>query len=97
MAKRRAFTPKFKSKAVHLFQQTGSAVDTAKKLHITPAMLYKWAQQTAAPSTRTTPVKDAIVFLKHAEREIIKDVRTGRALKAVDLYTLLALQTLQGK
>jgi transposase-like protein len=96
MAKRRSFTPKFKTKAVSLLQSTGSATEAAKKLHITPAMLYKWAQQ-ASPESKPTSIKDTLVFLKHAEREIIKEVRTGRSLKASDLYTLLALQSLQGK
>lgn len=42
---------------------------------------------------------DAVIYLRHAEREIGKQMKNGtiRRLDSAQLYTLLALNALQGK
>lgn len=41
--------------------------------------------------------QDAIIYLRHAEREIMKETSGGKKLNTTQLYTLLALKALQGE
>ena len=47
-------------------------------------------------AAKTDMVRDAIIYLKHARREILKGSSTG-SLSRSNLLTLLALDTLEGR
>lgn len=67
-----------------------------------PEQRKKWreaARAAKANKERNGTTHDAIIYLKHAERAINRDLRSGRIKKLgrAHLLTLLALGALQGE
>lgn len=59
----------------------------------------KGIKRDASKTVVGTNYHDAIIYLRHAEREIGKQMSSGtiKKLDSAQLYTLLALNSLQGK
>ena len=88
--KRAVFSDAVKDKAVAALE-TGSVTEVAAKFKVSPVTQRKWARK---PKKDVTPVRDAIVFLRHARRAIAKG--GARALEdPVAGYVLTALNILE--
>jgi hypothetical protein len=94
--KKRAFSVLFKTKAVARVERGELLTHVAKDIGVTSGVLSSWVKKTGQPVKPSKmppgPVKDAIIFLRHARDTMNPKTKMTRG----ELLVLLALSTLEG-
>lgn len=103
--KRRKWTEAQKAAAISFFNINGRTA-TLKKFRLSSSVLHSWVNakppekqvKTAGRVAKSSGTMDALIYLEHAEREILNGIKAGVIVRinGAHLLTLLALEQLRG-